>query len=159
MLVLTGFIVNFPVTSFHNNFAIPIQFNLNHHINAQTPRKNLKYYSNPSVHTFNQFDEKMTDFFWYENELILLCLTLNRQNVYKMRYLCNYQVVGTLNIRLRAGNRNNYTETVTWSMSGNQGELWNPGQLRIPSCKDRFQVHTCVNEYSRIHPKEPDSCT
>lgn len=63
MLALTSFIVNFTVTSFHNNFASHIYFNLNHQINAQTPRKNLKYYSNLSVHTFNQLDDKMTDFF------------------------------------------------------------------------------------------------
>lgn len=62
MLALTGFIVNFPVTSFHNNFG-HIYFNLNHQIIAQTPRKNLKYYSNLFVHTFNQLDDKMTDFF------------------------------------------------------------------------------------------------
>lgn len=69
---------------------------------------------------------------WFPSDVSARCF----QFWYHMNGPNEMNAVGTLRISLRTGS----LESTMFSMSGNQGENWNVGYFRIPTCEDPFQI-------------------
>lgn len=69
---------------------------------------------------------------WFPSDVSAQCF----QFWYHMNGPNEINAVGTLRILLRTGS----LESTMFSMSGNQGENWNIGYFRIPTCEDPFQI-------------------